>query len=372
MTTSATVRAPAEWSNLVTLPALAMPTVAHPSLADPSLADPSLADGPEEPLDLQQAVEHVGRQVSGESVGRVAAALAGHPRLRPLHSVPAFIEWIAREISAGRIPEIASAGAGTGGSTGVDADAPTGLASWDDLLDHALSGRDVEAFLQPIVDLRSNSVVGYEALARFTGRTGLSADHWFGEAARRGLRNELEALALRAALSRRRETPRGCFLSMNVSPHALGTDAVARVLAEAGDLHGLVIELTVPVQPSEVVDLAPRVDAIKRAGAKLALSYADPETTRLELLTFRPAVLKLTEATLAEIGTDGAHEAGRDTLDILGRPLGPELVVQGVERIEDLTTLRGSGVWLAQGFLVGVPTTQWHPLASAIGVTKPQ
>jgi EAL domain-containing protein (putative c-di-GMP-specific phosphodiesterase class I) len=362
MTASATVHAPADWSSLVALSTPALPTVAYTASAD----------GPEEPLDLQQAVEHVGHQVFGESIGRVAAALAGHPRLRPLHRVPAFIEWIAREISAGNIPEIASAGAGPGGSTGVDAGAPSGLATWDDLLDHALSGRDVEAFLQPIADLRSSSVVGYEALARFTGRTGLSADRWFAEAAKRGLRNDLEALALRAALSRRRETPRGCFLSLNVSPQALGTDAVGRVLADAGDLHGLVIELTGPVRSSEVVDLAPRIDAIKRAGGKLALSYTDPETTRLELLTFRPAVLKLTEATLSELGAGGHLDAGRETLDVLSRPLGPELVVQGVERIEDLSTLRSSGIWLAQGFLVGVPTTQWHPLASAIGVTKPQ
>ena len=55
-------------------------------------------------MTLQQVTDQLAEHVMGESVGSVAAVLAAHPRFRVFHDLPAFIEWIAREISGGRRP----------------------------------------------------------------------------------------------------------------------------------------------------------------------------------------------------------------------------------------------------------------------------
>jgi len=321
---------------------------------------------------LQQASDDVSGRLRGAPIGQVAAALASHPSFRALHDLPAFIEWTAREISRGRSPVITP---GTRSARTIDApgtnrarwprlssfpepgrDIPT--TAWDDLLDHVLIHQDVETFWQPIVDLRGPSVVGYEGFARFAGATGLSPDRWFSEAAARGRRSELEALALRAALRRLGDAPRDCFLSLNVSPVALLDDHVQRALFDVPDLTGVVIELTTPAQPEDIDELARRAGGLRRAGGALALTYAVDHTTHEELLSLRPTVLKIAEPFSGE------------ALSRLAGSFGGRIVVQNVERMQDLLGLQDVGIRFVQGFLVGVPTTSWQPLASEIGTTN--
>ena len=244
--------------------------------------------------------------------------------------------------------------------------------AWDDLLDHVLIHQDVEVFWQPIVDLRGPSIVGYEGFARFAGAARLSPDRWLAEAAIRGRRSQLETLALRAALRRLGDAPRNCFLSLNLSPQALLDDDVQRALFEVPDLSGVVIELTAPTQPEEIDELARRAGPLRRAGAALALMYTVDDTTHEELLSLRPKVLKIAEPLVAEIRRAN-QDADRETSEALSRiaeSFGGRIVVQNVERMQDLVGLRDVGIRFVQGFLVGVPTTSWRPLASEIGATS--
>src|SRR4051812_22133895 len=88
----------------------------------------------------------------------------------------------------------------------------------------ALLERDdpVRCVYQPIVDLATARVVGYEALARSPeALPERRPGGWFGLAQGGGPSPPLEALAVRAALSAP-ELPAGTFLSINLSPTALG------------------------------------------------------------------------------------------------------------------------------------------------------
>ena len=85
-------------------------------------------------------------------------------------------------------------------------------------------------------------VAGYEALARFPGSAG--PDVWFAAAAEAGSRAELEALAIRKALAAVPDLPPDTFLTVNVSPHLLGSAPVQAALAGRPDLHRVVVELT--------------------------------------------------------------------------------------------------------------------------------
>ena len=82
---------------------------------------------------------------------------------------------------------------------------------------------------QPIMDLRTGAIVAYEALARFNSAVQRAPDAWFAQAHRCGLGYELEARAVAAALAVP-GLPSGIRVSVNLSPSALASEAVAAVL----------------------------------------------------------------------------------------------------------------------------------------------
>ncbi|HEV7187735.1 MAG TPA: EAL domain-containing protein, partial [Blastococcus sp.] len=101
---------------------------------------------------------------------------------------------------------------------------------------------DLTLVFQPIVDLAAATIAGYEALARFPGAAG--PDVWFAAAAEAGIAAELEALAIHKTLAAVPALPPDTFLTVNVSPHILGSAPVQEALGTRADLRRVVVELT--------------------------------------------------------------------------------------------------------------------------------
>src|SRR5215204_1622773 len=104
----------------------------------------------------------------------------------------------------------------------------------------AREGSIVPVF-QPVLELATGRVAGYEALARMPDGPFRPPDQWFNQAHRARLGPALEAAALSAAL-RATGRPERTFLAVNVSPGALLSPKVREALP--ADLSGIVIELT--------------------------------------------------------------------------------------------------------------------------------
>src|SRR4051794_30679779 len=96
---------------------------------------------------------------------------------------------------------------------------------------------DLSLVFQPIVDLAAATVAGYEALARFPGVA--DPDVWFAAAAEAGIAAELEALAVHKALATVPSLPPNTFLTVNVSPHLLGSAPVQDALARRATANGV-------------------------------------------------------------------------------------------------------------------------------------
>ena len=78
----------------------------------------------------------------------------------------------------------------------------------------------VAPVFQPVMEVATGRVAGYEALARFAPPYARPPLTWFEQAHRCGLGPALEACAIRAALAVPGRPP-GTFLALNVSPAAL-------------------------------------------------------------------------------------------------------------------------------------------------------
>jgi EAL domain-containing protein (putative c-di-GMP-specific phosphodiesterase class I) len=244
--------------------------------------------------------------------------------------------------------------------------------TWDEMLARAVEGEGVTTVFQPVVDLARGAVAGYEALTRFTAAPALTPDRWFAEADLRGLGAALDAATLRAALRHRAGLPAGCFLTLNVEPDSLASAAVRAVLAGAGSLAGVVLELTEhrPVRSNDVATdlLRPH----RRAGALVAVDDAGAGYAGLQqILQLRPEIVKIDRALVGDVDRDEAKASLIEMLAHFASRIDAWVLAEGVERAEEARRLRRLRVPLAQGYFFGRPAPPWagiEPDAAVLAV----
>jgi EAL domain-containing protein (putative c-di-GMP-specific phosphodiesterase class I) len=224
---------------------------------------------------------------------------------------------------------------------------------------------DLTVVFQPIVDLASASIAGYEALARFPGTA--SPEVWFAAAHEAGLGAELEALALRKALAALADLPPTTFLTVNVSPQLLGTAPVVAALAEPTSLRRVVVELTEHTPTHDLTALGEQTGALRARGALIAIDDAGSGYAGLQQLAeVRPQLVKLDRALVAGADTDPVKTALAEMVGTFTSRIDAWLLAEGVETPGELAAFARLGVPLAQGWLLGRPAAHFAPLDPAV------
>ena len=221
---------------------------------------------------------------------------------------------------------------------------------------------DLTLVFQPIVDLAGATVAGYEALARFPGSAG--PDVWFAAAADAGVAAELEALAIHKALAVVPDLPADTFLTVNVSPHLLGSAPVQRAFAGRPVLHRVVVELTEHTPVHDLAALRRQTEELRARGALIALDDAGSGYSGLQqLAVLRPQVVKLDRALVSDADTDPVRVALAEMLGEFAGRIDAWLLAEGIETAAELAAFTQLGVPLAQGWLLGRPSAGFAPLA---------
>ncbi|WP_432493776.1 EAL domain-containing protein [Kineococcus auxinigenes] len=224
-------------------------------------------------------------------------------------------------------------------------------------LDALVEGRGRSTVLQPIVDLRTGSVVGAEALSRFTGEDGYprGPEQVFADARSAGAGVRLERAALVSALALLPVLPAGAYLSVNASAEAL-MDAATREVLLASRPERIVVEVTEHDPVADYAALAEGTAALRAGGLRLAVDDAGSGFASLQhVLHLSPDVVKLDIAFVRGIDTDPARRAVARALVGFASEVGSTMVAEGVERAGELAALRELGVHCAQGYLLGRP-----------------
>jgi len=219
----------------------------------------------------------------------------------------------------------------------------------------------VRPVFQPIVELVTGRVVGYEALARFPQGGGRTPDLWFDQATRVGLGLRLETAAIEAALLAR-DRPAGTYLSLNLSPAAIASEAVRRALPTG--LVDVVIELTEHELAPEDGGLEAGLADLRARGARIAVDDASAGYAGLQQVTrVQPDIIKLDRGIVSQVDTDSARAALIEFFVVFARRIGAQVVCEGIETAAELATLARLGVALGQGYLLGRPGEPWAALA---------
>lgn len=222
--------------------------------------------------------------------------------------------------------------------------------------------------LQPVVDLRSRAVWGYEVLARIRGDGEVvDAARFIREAEAYGLMEQLEAQMLQhvtALWASGRVGDRRLFV--NLAPDLLGEPGYRRLLLETLDAHPglarrLVLELTERHSLPEGEAVVQFLEALKARGAQLALDDFGAGYSSLGYFRRMP---------IDYVKIDGSLVRGvaRSEMDVrvvaamrrVAAELGAETVAEWVEDERTAHTLRELGIRFGQGFYLGRPVLVDH------------
>ncbi len=205
---------------------------------------------------------------------------------------------------------------------------------------------------QPIVELETRTVVGYEALTRFAD--GSQPDQIFAEAHRCGLALELESATLEAIFAAAGALPEPAWLNINVSPElVLAGEPLAPIIA--GSARQVVLELTEHVA---ITDYPALRAALERLGPNVRLAVDDAGAgfaSLRHILELRPDYVKLDRAIVRRVDRDLARQALVAGLVHFAARTGAILVAEGVETEAEVRQVRELGVPLAQGYRLGRP-----------------
>ncbi len=208
---------------------------------------------------------------------------------------------------------------------------------------------------QPIADLQTGEVVGFEALARFGQGLGGSPEAWFAEAAQVGLGVDLEIAAIRAALAYLDDLPGDAYLSLNVSPQTALAPELAELL-DAFPADRLAIELTEHARIDDYPALTAALAMLRARGVRLMVDDVGAGFASLHhILRLAPDGVKLDRSLTSGIEVDAARRALAAALVGFGREIGATIVAEGIETQDELHALRDLGIRCGQGFHLGRP-----------------
>lgn len=228
----------------------------------------------------------------------------------------------------------------------------------------SLTSGGLELHFQPIVDVGTRAVVGREALLRWNhpNRGLLAPGHFLHVAEESGLIGDIGRWVLREAA--RVATSSGAdlsYVSINVSPSQVSRPGLAaeveRALAETGlGADRLMVELTESVMLSSAPGARREIEQLDALGVRVVVDDFGTGFGALSYLRDLPVSgIKVDRSFTAGLGTDAPSERIVEALTGLGRGLGVDVIVEGVETERQHELLAEIGAEHAQGYLFGRP-----------------
>ena len=232
-------------------------------------------------------------------------------------------------------------------------------------IEAALEHDGFQLFLQPLLDLRSNRVIGAEALLRLAdGGPPLSPGRFVRVAERTGLAPALDRWVVRhavAMLSRLHEHVPGFTLEVNLSAHSIGDVRVEQELVDALARHdvppsSIVIEATETAAVADVPVAKAFAQRLAELGTRVAIDDFGAGFGSFYYLKHLPFdVVKIDGEFVAECNRSAVDRAILASIVGIARDLGKETVAEFVAEREVLEIVRDLGVDYAQGYHIGEP-----------------
>ncbi|SKA18379.1 putative bifunctional diguanylate cyclase/phosphodiesterase [Novilysobacter spongiicola] len=248
-----------------------------------------------------------------------------------------------------------------------------------ELLRDAITGNQLEVYLQPILDLRQHRLTGAEALSRWhdpqLGQ--VSPDNFIGLAEDTGLISDLTRWNLNASLRHlaraRRQVP-DMNLSVNLSPRMFAERDIAVQIASALDVwdaspEAVTLEVTENALMEDPALSLRLLTSLRDRGFGISIDDFGSGYSSLAYLKQFPATeLKIDRSFVMDMQSDARSvQLVRSMID-LGHHLQMHVVAEGVEDATTLELLTRMGCDRAQGYHIRRP----QPAADFVASLEPQ
>ena len=216
---------------------------------------------------------------------------------------------------------------------------------------------------EPIVDVATRTVFGYEALARGPEGTELhSPANLFATASEQDLLFQLDCLCRQSGLDGARDLPGGAKLFLNVRPTTIHdpsfrSDALERTLAACKlSPSDVVFEISEQESIGNFAIFREVRDYYGKLGFQIALDDTGAGYASLEsVMELAPEFIKVDRAFCAGIDEDPGRQEILRALQSLAERIGSRIIGEGLDTIEELETLGHLGIEFGQGWLFGKP-----------------
>ncbi len=216
--------------------------------------------------------------------------------------------------------------------------------------------------LQPVVRLVDHSIVGYEALTRFSPRALFSTpDELFAAASALHMEKAVDLACLQAALSNMPSLgPVDIFVNVLIGTllsERQGLSALEEAVHNAGlDPSSVVLEFS-ERDPVPNLSRLQRIAAqLRSAGYRIAVDDAGAGHASMQVIAeLRPEFMKVDRALIHAVDSHRARRGLLVSLLSFSGHIGARLIAEGVETQRELDTLLSLGVQYGQGWMLGRP-----------------
>jgi diguanylate cyclase (GGDEF)-like protein len=245
-------------------------------------------------------------------------------------------------------------------------------------LRRAIDRNELTVFYQPIVDIHTRKIAGFEALMRWHHPTlgRVSPADFIPIAEESGLIVKLGWWALRQACQQMKswqqefgdhpsEAMNGAVNAMIISVNlscrqffqADLIEQIERILAETGLApQNLKLEITESLFLSHTEATRFKLRRLRSYGIQLSIDDFGTGYSSLSYLHRFPInTLKIDRSFISRLGVNGENVEIVEAITVLAHKLGMDVVAEGVETAEQLEKLRAIGCEQAQGFLFSPP-----------------
>jgi EAL domain-containing protein (putative c-di-GMP-specific phosphodiesterase class I) len=223
-----------------------------------------------------------------------------------------------------------------------------------------VNGGGLLSYFQPIVELQSGGIAGYEALTRGPVDSAVHlADGLFGAARRHRLTDMLELACLRRSIEWLNTIPEPLWISVNLGPALLMSPEFGQFVRDpqiAPLLPRVVFELTEHVPVASLAGLLDAVTALFPPVLRLSLDDTGCgffDLTTVEAL--RPEIVKLCITVISRIGRSAEVDREMQRTIQAVKQLGALTLGEGVENANQAEFLKRSGAAFVQGNFFGPP-----------------
>lgn len=232
-------------------------------------------------------------------------------------------------------------------------------------LRHADMASEFSLSYQPLVDIRSERTVGFEALARWTSPTlgVVSPADFVPVAERSGLIANMSPVLLAWALDAAAGWPQDVRLSFNLSTRDIATPRQIERIIDIIRLSGVApdridLEITETAVMRDFDQASRSLAALKALGVRIALDDFGAGYSSLSYVHRLPIdKLKIDGSFMRGMHAADKRRAIVKTILDLCRNLGLDCVVEGVETQEQMALLQPLGCRVVQGYLFARPMT---------------